>query len=55
MVCNRCIMVVKQELENLGLNPIHVTMGEAVLKKNPSVKKMQQLNSRLFQLGFEIR
>jgi len=54
MVCNRCIMVVKQELENLGLNPIHVTMGEAVLKKNPSVKKMQQLNSRLFQLGFEI-
>lgn len=54
MVCNRCIMVVKQELENLGLNPIHVAMGEAVLKKNPSVKKMQQLNSRLFQLGFEI-
>ena len=35
MVCKPlCIMVVKQELENLGLNPIHVTMGEAVLKKN---------------------
>ena len=27
MVCNRCIMVVKQERENLGLNPIHVTKG----------------------------
>lgn len=54
MVCNRCIMVVKQELENLGLNPIHVSMGEAELSKQPSVKQMQQLNSRLLQLGFEI-
>lgn len=54
MVCNRCIMVVKQELENLGLNPIHVSMGEAELKKQPSAKQMQQLNSRLVQLGFEI-
>ncbi|MBN8834319.1 MAG: AraC family transcriptional regulator [Niastella sp. SCN 39-18] len=54
MVCNRCIMVVKQELEALGLQPLHVTMGEAELKKQPTAKQMQQLNSRLLQLGFEI-
>ena len=54
MVCNRCIMVVKQELETLGLQPLHVTMGEAELKKQPTAKQMQQLNSRLLQLGFEI-
>lgn len=54
MVCNRCIMVVKQELENLGLSPIRVSMGEAELKKQPSAKQMQQLNGRLLHLGFEI-
>ncbi len=54
MVCNRCIMVVKQELEALGLQPLHVSMGEAELKKQPTAKQMQQLNSRLLQLGFEI-
>ena len=54
MVCNRCIMVVKQELENLGLKPIRVSMGEAEKKKQLSAKQMQQLNSRLLQLGFEI-
>ncbi|MGB4844253.1 MAG: AraC family transcriptional regulator [Ferruginibacter sp.] len=54
MVCNRCIMVVKQELETLGLKPIRVSMGEAELKKQLSAKQMQQLNSRLLQLGFEI-
>ena len=54
MVCNRCIMVVKQELENLKLKPLKVSMGEAELSKQQSVKQMQQLNSRLLQLGFEI-
>ena len=54
MVCNRCIMVVKQELESMGLQPLHVFMGEAELKKQPSAKQMEQLNSRLLQLGFDI-
>ena len=54
MVCNRCIMVVKQELEVMGLQSLHVSMGEVALKKQPSAKQMQQLNSRLLQLGFEL-
>ena len=47
-------MVVKQELESMGMQPLHVSMGEAELKKQPSAKQMEQLNSRLLQLGFEI-
>lgn len=54
MVCNRCVMVVKQELEKLNLKPLRVTMGEAELSKQPSVKQMQQLNTRLLELGFEL-
>lgn len=54
MVCNRCIMVVKHELENLGLKHVNVSMGEVELSKQPSTKKMEQLNSRLLQIGFEI-
>jgi len=54
MVCNRCIMMVNQELENLKLNPVLVSMGEAELSKQPSSKQMQKLNNRLLQLGFEI-
>ena len=31
MVCNRCIMVVKSQLEQLGLHPLSVELGIAVL------------------------
>lgn len=54
MVCNRCIMVVKQELERMKLKPMQVSMGEVELSKQPTAKQMQELNSRLLQLGFEI-
>lgn len=54
MVCNRCVMVVKQELENLNLKPLHVSMGEAKLSKQPSQKQFEQLNNRLQELGFEL-
>ena len=54
MVCNRCIMVVKQELENMKLQPLHVAMGEVELKKPLSEKQEQQLNTKLKSLGFEL-
>src|SRR5690349_12204747 len=31
MVCNRCIMTVRSELERLGYAPVHVSLGEATL------------------------
>jgi AraC family transcriptional regulator len=54
MVCNRCIMVVKQELEKLQLQPLRVSMGEVELKKQATSKQLFNLNERLKELGFEL-
>ncbi len=54
MVCNRCIIVVKQELEKLNLQTAQVNMGEVELIKIPSAKQLQELDTRLKQLGFEL-
>ena len=54
MVCNRCIMVVKQELEKLHMTPIRVGMGEVDLEKAPSPEQMGLLSERLKELGFEL-
>ena len=47
-------MVVKQELENLGLEPVTVNLGEVELKKQPAAKQLVILNEKLKQLGFEL-
>jgi AraC family transcriptional regulator len=54
MVCNRCVMVVKQELERQGLHPEKVTLGEAVLKEDRlSEDQQHKLDKALLDLGFE--
>jgi len=54
MVCNRCIMVVTQELVKANLNPLVVRMGEVELNKAPNESQLKKLNSSLNKLGFEI-
>ncbi|MBK8610352.1 MAG: AraC family transcriptional regulator [Chitinophagaceae bacterium] len=54
MVCNRCIMVVKQELEKQKLLPAMVSMGEVELSKSATVKQLKVLDERLKELGFEL-
>ena len=54
MVCNRCITAVRQEVENLHLPPITISLGEVELAKPPSEKQLAQLKLRLDQLGFEL-
>ena len=54
MVCNRCVTVVREELEKLGLEPVQVTLGEAVLKDELSPDKKKVLKERLATLGFEL-
>ena len=54
MVCNRCVIVVKQELEKLKLLPALVSMGEVELIKPATDKQLQSLNERLKELGFEL-
>lgn len=54
MVCNRCIMVVKNELEKLGYNPLNIILGEVELKNNLTDSEKLTLNNNLKTLGFEL-
>jgi len=54
MVCNRCILVVRQELENLHLHPTQVILGEVTLEETPTDQQLIRLNERLDGLGFEL-
>ena len=55
MVCNRCIMVVRSELEKLGLHPVNISLGEVTLEeKKLSKEKSEKLQHSLRQVGFEL-
>ena len=54
MVCNRCIMVVKQEFEKMNLQLLHVAIGEVEIKKLLTEKQEYLLNENLKVLGFEL-
>jgi AraC-like DNA-binding protein len=54
MVCSRCKMVVKAELDKLGLNAGSVELGEVDLNTEPDKTTLLQLDNNLKQLGFEI-
>ncbi|WP_316795973.1 AraC family transcriptional regulator [Pedobacter agri] len=54
MVCNRCKMVVKAELEKLGFNPISVELGEVSLANTISADDKIRIAKKLNQFGFEL-
>lgn len=54
MVCNRCIMVVKNVFENLGYSPIQVSLGEVETKTNLSDNDLRTLKKDLENFGFEL-
>lgn len=54
MVCDRCILVVQQELEKVTEIPFSLTLGEVVLKKDLPDEFLTTLRTRLLTLGFEL-
>ncbi|WP_445458520.1 helix-turn-helix domain-containing protein [Flavobacterium sp. HNIBRBA15423] len=54
MVCNRCILVVKSELEKLGQEILSIELGEVVLKNEISVNDKKDIAKQLETFGFEI-
>jgi AraC family transcriptional regulator len=54
MVCNRCIMVVAQELKKLGIEGSRVTLGEVELTTEIPKNKLEQLRNNLDAVGFEL-
>lgn len=54
MVCNRCIMVVKSQLQNLGLQPLSVELGIAVLPGKVTDEVYHAVKASLEPFGFEL-
>ena len=54
MVCDRCIMIVDQQLRNLGLEVKSITLGKVAVEPEPDAAKLQDISSALQVLGFEL-
>jgi AraC-like DNA-binding protein len=54
MVCSRCKMVVKSELEKFGLNIITVHLGKVEILEESIENQKQELEKKFQLLGFEL-
>lgn len=54
MVCNRCVLVVRTELERAGCRVLAVRLGEAEVEGELSPEEKARLAERLEALGFEL-
>ncbi|HTE33751.1 MAG TPA: AraC family transcriptional regulator [Chryseolinea sp.] len=54
MVCDRCSMVVRQELAKLGIEPLSVTLGEVQLAEQLNSEQRQQIRQSMQAVGFEL-
>lgn len=54
MVCNRCIKVVKEELENLGFSVLNISLGEAEINREPDENDRKDIKEVLEENGFEL-
>src|SRR5690242_7905994 len=53
MVCDRCKMVVRQELEKLGLHATRIELGEVDLSDDLEKDQSDKLDHALTGVGFE--
>lgn len=54
MACESCKILVKEELEKMGLNPLKVELGIAEIKKNISEKQQKQFANNIKKAGLEL-
>ena len=54
MVCSRCIMAVKSQLESIGIHPLSVNLGEVEIKDKFSKDQLSQLGTSVKSLGFTL-
>jgi copper chaperone CopZ len=52
MVCDRCIKVVKNELNASGVNTLEVILGRVVIDTEDEISDKQKLNKVLVENGF---
>jgi AraC family transcriptional regulator len=54
MVCDRCQMIVRQQLESLGFTVKQVALGYAEITPDPDEEQMQSISATLKVPGFEL-
>ena len=54
MVCNRCIWAVQRELKKLGLKPLNVVLGTAIVEGTVDDETIQKIDHSLHEIGFEL-
>ncbi len=54
MVCNRCILVVQNELDKLGIAANNIKLGEITLEKDLTTAEREALENVLDPLGFQV-
>ena len=54
MVCDRCQIIVRQQLENLGFTVTQVALGNADIAPKPDEEQMQLISAALKVPGFEL-
>ncbi|MDN3657895.1 AraC family transcriptional regulator [Ferruginibacter paludis] len=54
MVCSRCKMMVKAQLESMGHRPLSVDLGEVEIENELSKDQLLQLDTALKAVGFKL-
>ncbi|MET3981935.1 MULTISPECIES: helix-turn-helix domain-containing protein [unclassified Mucilaginibacter] len=54
MVCDRCLMVVRQQLENLHFQVTDLVLGKATIDPDPDESHLLEIGSSLKLMGFEL-
>ncbi|WP_316820566.1 helix-turn-helix transcriptional regulator [Pedobacter gandavensis] len=54
MVCDRCVMIVRQQLEQLHFEVKDIVLGKVEVVPEPTVNQIQDISATLQMLGFEL-
>jgi len=54
MVCDRCILIVRQQLTTLGFDVGNIVLGKVTISPDPEPVKLQEISAALQVLGFEL-
>lgn len=54
MVCDRCILVIRSVLTEMGLTPESIVLGEVALEQELDQQQLETFKHRIEALGFEL-
>lgn len=54
MVCDRCVMIVRQQLENLHFDVQDIALGKVTVHPDPDANQLQDIAASFQILGFEL-